>query len=409
MNEHRILGADRIQSRSGIIDVVKSMKKDKIRLSQVEIGDEEMRYIEEALDANWMLPLGPDVKKFEAELKKFLSNTNNKEMQPKRLVALNSGTAAIHLALVLLGVGAEDEVICQSFSSAATANPICYQGAKPVFVDSERETWNMSPELLRQAIEGRIEATGKKPKAIIVVQLYGMPAKMDEIRAIAQEYKIALIEDAAEAIGSSYKGYPCGSMGDYGTFSFNGNMMSSSSYGGVLICPSEEQGARAMYFATQAREPAAHYQHTEIGYNYRMSNISAGIGRGQLLVLEHHIARRRANRAFYAAALAGKKGVTVMDKPSADFDSNFWLTCILIDPTKAGFDREELRLALEAEQIESRPLWKPMHMQPVFAECPFYGDGTSEKLFEEGLCLPSGSSLSEADLLRIASIVDSIV
>lgn len=405
MNEHRILGADRIQSRSGIIDVVKSMKKDKVRLSQVEIGDEEMRYIEEALDANWMLPLGPDVKKFEAELKKFLSNTNNKEMQPKRLVALNSGSAAIHLALVLLGVGADDEVICQSFSSAASANPICYQGAKPVFVDSERETWNMSPELLRQAIEGRIAATGKKPKAIIVVHLYGMPAKMDEIRAIAKEYEIALIEDAAEAIGSSYKGYPCGSMGDYGTFSFNGNMMSSSSYGGVLICPSEEQGERATYFATQACEPTEENQHSEIGYNYSMSNILAGIGRGQLRVLEQHIARRRANRAFYADALAGKKGVTVMDNPSGDFDSNFWLTCILIDPAKARYDREQLRLALEAEQIESRPLWKPMHLQPVFAECPFYGDGTSEKLFEQGLCLPSGSSLAESDLQRIASIV----
>lgn len=376
--------------------------KERIWLSLAEMGGEEQKFIQEAFDTNWVVPLGPNVNGFEADLEKYIDGKGRK------VVALSAGTAAIHLALVMLGVQRDDEVICQSFTFSASANPIMYQGAKPVFVDSEPDTWNMCPKALREAIEDRIGQTGKKPKAIIPVHLYGMPAKMEEIKAIADEYDIPVIEDAAEAIGSEYKGKKCGTFGNYGALSFNGNKMITTSGGGALVCPGEEEAKRVMFFATQARDNAPHYQHSHIGYNYRLSNICAGIGRGQMLVLEDHIAKRRRNHRIYMEQLSSVKGITVMDNPSKDFNSNFWLTCIVVDPEEAGFTREDIRLALEADNIESRPLWKPMHLQPVFAGCPFYGNGVSEKLFDNGLCLPSGSSLKKEDLERVCHVIESL-
>lgn len=376
--------------------------KERIWLSLAEMGGEEQKFIQEAFDTNWVVPLGPNVNGFEADLEKYIDGKGRK------VVALSAGTAAIHLALVMLGVQRDDEVICQSFTFSASANPIMYQGAKPVFVDSEPDTWNMCPKALREAIEDRIGQTGKKPKAIIPVHLYGMPAKMEEIKAIADEYDIPVVEDAAEAIGSEYKGKKCGTFGNYGALSFNGNKMISTSGGGALVCPGEEEAKRVMFFATQARDNAPHYQHSHIGYNYRLSNICAGIGRGQMLVLEDHIAKRRRNHRIYMELLSSVKGVTVMDNPSKDFNSNFWLTCIIVAPEEAGFTREDIRLALEADNIESRPLWKPMHLQPVFAGCPFYGNGVSEKLFDNGLCLPSGSSLKKEDLERVCHVIESL-
>lgn len=376
--------------------------KERIWLSLAEMGGEEQKFIREAFDTNWVVPLGPNVNGFEADLEKYIDGKGRK------VVALSAGTAAIHLALVMLGVQRDDEVICQSFTFSASANPIMYQGAKPVFVDSEPDTWNMCPKALREAIEDRIGQTGKKPKAIIPVHLYGMPAKMEEIKAIADEYDIPVVEDAAEAIGSEYKGKKCGTFGNYGALSFNGNKMITTSGGGALVCPGEEEAKRVMFFATQARDNAPHYQHSHIGYNYRLSNICAGIGRGQMLVLEDHIAKRRRNHRIYMELLSSVKGVTVMDNPSKDFNSNFWLTCIVVAPEEAGFTREDIRLALEADNIESRPLWKPMHLQPVFAGCPFYGNGVSEKLFDNGLCLPSGSSLKKEDLERVCHVIESL-
>lgn len=373
--------------------------KERIWLSLADMGGEEQSFIKEAFDTNWVVPLGPNVNGFEMDLKQFIG------VESKYIVALSAGTAALHLGLVMLGVERDDEVICQSFTFSASANPITYQGAKPVFVDSEKDTWNMNPTLLRQAIDDRIAKTGKKPKAIIPVHLYGMPAKMDEIMAIAQEYEIPILEDAAEAIGSEYKEARCGSFGEYGALSFNGNKMITTSGGGALICPNEEAAKRVMFFATQARDNAPHYQHSHIGYNYRLSNICAGIGRGQMLVVDEHIAKRRNNHRIYQELLAGVKGISVMDNPSKDFDSNFWLTCILVNEEEAGFNREDIRLALEKENIESRPLWKPMHLQPVFSNCPFNGDGTSKRLFNDGLCLPSGSLLKREDLIRVCTVI----
>ncbi len=375
------------------------MNNKRIWLSLAEMGGEEQRFIQEAFDTNWVVPLGPNVNGFEADLESYL------QIEGKRVVALSAGTAALHLGLVMLGVGRGDEVICQSFTFSASANPIVYQGASPIFVDSEPDTWNMDPKALEAAIKDRIAKTGRKPKAIIPVHLYGMPAKMDEIMAIAQKYDIPVLEDAAEAIGSTYKGRRCGSFGAYGALSFNGNKMITTSGGGALVCPDGAAAKRVMFYATQARDEAPHYQHSHIGYNYRMSNICAGIGRGQMLVLEHHIAKRKQNHRRYMELLADVKGISVLDNPSSDFDSNFWLTCIVVDPDEAGFSREEVRLALEAENIESRPLWKPMHLQPVFSQCPFYGDGTSEALFNDGLCLPSGSLLEEEDLERVCRVI----
>jgi putative perosamine synthetase len=373
----------------------------RIWLSLAQMGGEEQRFIKEAFDTNWVVPLGPNVNGFEQDLKHYHA------LNKQEVVALSAGTAALHLGLIMLGVERDDEVICQSFTFSASANPITYQGAKPVFVDSEPDTWNMDPALLREAIEDRIQKTGRKPKAIIPVHLYGMPAKMDEIIAIAQEYEIPILEDAAEAIGSEYKGKKCGTLGVYGALSFNGNKMITTSGGGALICPSREAADRVTFYATQAREQAPHYQHEKIGYNYRLSNICAGIGRGQMQVLDEHIARRRTIHSLYSQGLGSISGIEVQQNPSTQFNSNFWLTTILIDPKQTGFDREQLRLRLEEGNIESRPLWKPMHLQPVFASCPYYGGSVSKELFERGLCLPSGSALSDDDIARVIEVIKS--
>ena len=375
----------------------------RIWLSLAQMGGEEQNFIKEAFDTNWVVPLGPNVNGFEQDLKHYHA------LEKQEVVALSAGTAALHLGLVMLGVERDDEVICQSFTFSASANPITYQGAKPVFIDSEPDTWNMDPSLLREAIEDRIQKTGRKPKAIIPVHLYGMPAKMDEITAIAQEYEIPILEDAAEAIGSEYKGKKCGTLGAYGALSFNGNKMITTSGGGALICPDREAADRVTFYATQAREQAPHYQHEKIGYNYRLSNICAGIGRGQMQVLDEHIARRRAIHALYSQGLESIPGIGVQQNPSTHFNSNFWLTTILIDPKQTGFDREQLRLRLEEENIESRPLWKPMHLQPVFASCPYYGGSVAERLFERGLCLPSGSGLSDNEISCVIEVIKSFI
>lgn len=374
----------------------------KIWLSLAHMGGHEQKYIQEAFDTNWVVPLGPNVDGFEADLENYLGT-------PRCYVAaLASGTSALHLGLVQLGVGRDDEVICQSFTFSASANPIMYQGAKPVFVDSEEDTWNMSPQYLHEAIQDRIEKTGRKPKAIIPVHLYGMPAKMDEIKAVANQYDIPILEDAAEALGSKYKGCYCGTLGNFGALSFNGNKIITTSGGGALVSHSQEEKERTMFFATQAREKAPHYQHEHIGYNYRMSNICAGIGRGQMQVLQNHVEKRRANHDYYVAKLKGLQGVSVKCAPDANFESNYWLTCITINPDLSGYDREQARIALEKANIESRPLWKPMHLQPVFKGCPYYGRSVSEQLFNQGLCLPSGSALQEADLARVVSVLQGL-
>ena len=370
----------------------------RIWLSLAHMGGKEQDFIKEAFDTNWVVPLGPNVDGFERDLEHFLGNGMH-------VAALSAGTAAIHLGLVQIGVTQGDEVICQSFTFSASANPIAYQGAKPVFVGSEPETWNMDPELLRVAIEDRIAKTGKKPKAIIPVHLYGMPAKMDTILTIADEYDIPVLEDAAEALGSEYKGQKCGTFGEFACLSFNGNKMITTSGGGALVCRTEEEAKRTKFFATQARDNAPHYQHSHIGYNYRMSNICAGIGRGQMYVLEEHIARRRAINQLYRTLLHDLPGITFHTNPNSDFNSNYWLTCIVIDPQEAGFSREELRLKMEEENIETRPLWKPMHLQPVFADCPYYGDNTEGRLFDNGLCLPSGPTLTDEDIERVAEVI----
>ncbi len=378
------------------------MKKDRIWLSLAHMGGEEQRYIQQALDDNFVVPLGPNVNGFEKDLQRSLD-------KPVHVVALSSGTAAIHLALVQLGVKAGDEVICQSFTFAASANPIAYLGAKPLFVDSEADTWNMCPDVLREAIEDRKKQTGKTPKAIIPVHLYGMPAKMDEIMAIAKEYNIPVLEDAAEALGATYKGQACGTFGEFACLSFNGNKIITTSGGGALVCRTHEEAQRTMFFATQARDNAPHYQHSHIGYNYRLSNVSAGIGRGQMLVLDDHVARRREINNLYRKLLKEVPGLSFHTNPSDDFKSNYWLTCIVIDPAVAGFTREDVRLQMEAENIETRPLWKPMHMQPVFEGAPYYGDGTAESLFEDGLCLPSGSTLTVEDIKRVSGVILGLV
>lgn len=372
-----------------------------LSLAHMSESGAEQKYIQEAFDTNWVVPLGPNVDGFEKDLENYIG-------KDKHAVALSSGTAAIHLGLLQLGVLAGDEVICQSFTFAASANPIKYLGANPVFVDSEPETWNMSPAFLEEAIKDRIAKTGKTPKAIIPVHLYGMPAKMNEIMAIANSYKIPVLEDAAEALGSTYKEQKCGTFGEFACLSFNGNKMITTSGGGALVCTTEEQKKRAMFYATQARDNAPHYQHSEIGYNYRMSNICAGIGRGQMTVLDEHVARRREIHDTYKKQLADIEGVSIFDNPNDDFQSNHWLTCVLVEPKIAGFTRENLRLAMESANIETRPLWKPMHLQPVFSNCPFYGDGTSERLFEKGLCLPSSPVLSQDDINRIVDVFHSL-
>lgn len=374
-----------------------------IHLSLAHMSGKEEEFIHEAFLTNWVVPLGPNVDGFENDLAAWLGK---KSASPLHVVALSSGTAAIHLALVMLGVGPGDEVICQSFTFAASANPIVYQGATPVFVDSEPGTWNMDPELLRQAIDDRLRATGKLPKAIIPVHLYGTPARMDEINSVASAYGIPVVEDAAEALGSEYNGSYCGTFGTYGALSFNGNKMITTSGGGALICPDEESARRVKFYATQARENFPYYQHEQIGYNYRLSNISAGIGRGQMYVLDEHIARRRAIHALYVEKLKNTPGITVMQpRSNVDLHPNYWLSTILVNPQEAGFTYQELSARLTAADIESRPLWKPMHLQPVFAKAPAYVNGVSEALFAQGLCLPSGPMVTDEDVDRIVEII----
>lgn len=374
-----------------------------IHLSLAHMSGREEEFIKEAFQTNWVVPLGPNVDGFEHDLAEWLGR---KSSFPVHVVALSSGTAAIHLALVMLGVGHGDEVICQSFTFAASANPIVYQGATPVFVDSESGTWNMDPELLKKAIEDRYSVTGKLPKAIIPVHLYGTPARMNEICAIASHYGIPVVEDAAEALGSEYDGHHCGTLGTYGALSFNGNKMITTSGGGALICPDEESARRVKFYATQARENFPYYQHEHIGYNYRLSNISAGIGRGQMFVLDEHIARRRAIHALYVEKLKNTPGITVMQpRSNVDLHPNYWLSTILVNPKETGFTYQELSARLTAADIESRPLWKPMHLQPVFAKAPTYVNGVSEALFAQGLCLPSGPMVTDEDVNRIVEII----
>jgi dTDP-4-amino-4,6-dideoxygalactose transaminase len=372
---------------------------EKIWLSSPHMGGNEEVYVKQAFDTNWIAPLGPHVDGFEKDLAAFTGS--------KHVAALSSGTSAIHLALIMLDVKAGDEVICQSFTFSASANPIVYQGATPVFIDSEKETWNMCPQHLRTAITDRIQK-GKKPKAIMPVHLYGMPGNMQEIMAIANEFEIPVIEDAAEALGSTIDGKACGTFGDMGILSFNGNKIITTSGGGALISDMDNYISKARFLATQARDAAPHYQHSHIGYNYRMSNVCAAIGRGQLEVLPIRVQQRRANYFFYTEALKGLQGIEFLAEPAGSF-SNRWLTTITIDPRlSGGITREAVRLALEKENIESRPLWKPMHLQPVFEQAPYYGDGISEKLFEQGLCLPSGSNLGKSDLERVTAIIQSL-
>jgi dTDP-4-amino-4,6-dideoxygalactose transaminase len=369
----------------------------KIWLSSPHMGGTEMSYMQEAYDSNWIAPLGPNVTAFEEALEKYVK-------EEAIVACLASGTSALHLALIMAGVTSGDTVLCQSFTFSASANPIRYQGANPVFIDSEITTWNMCPIALEEAIKDQI-VQGKKPKAIIVVHLYGMPAKIAEICNIANEYDIILIEDAAEALGSTYKGRKCGTFGDFGILSFNGNKIITTSGGGALVCKNEESKKRAIYLATQARDIAAHFQHSEIGYNYRMSNVLAGIGRGQMEVLDKHIGLRRANQQFYKKIFSEVPGITIFEEPNAAYFSNHWLSSITIDKTKTGFSREDLRLSLWEDIIESRPLWKPMHLQPVFKNCAYYGEQIAETLFKNGLCLPSGSNLTEEDRMRIESSI----
>ena len=368
---------------------------ERIYLCLAHMSGNEMKYIQEAFDTNWVVPLGPNVNAFETELEQFVGCG-------KKVAALSAGTAAIHLSLVALNVGPGDEVICQSFTFAASCNPIVYLGATPVFIDSEEDTWNMDPLLLGEAINDRIVKTGKKPKAIIPAYLYGMPAKIDEIMEIANRYEIPVVEDAAEGFGSKYKGKTCGTFGEYGIISFNGNKMLTTSGGGAIICPNEETKKRILYFATQARQPAPYYLHTEIGYNYRMSNICAGIGRGQMAIANEHIRHHKKLCKIYTELFTGVEGINVHKNPSEIFDSNYWLNTITIDPQKTGTNYETIRQHLENKNVESRPLWKPMHTQPVYKDAPNYTNGVSESLFEKGLCLPSGPYVTEMDCRYIA-------
>lgn len=373
------------------------VKPTKIWLSSPHMGGTEKNYVDEAFETNWIAPLGPNVNAFEQAIRDNLGNEVH-------VAALSSGTAVIHLGLDLLGVGKGDEVICQSFTFSASANPITYLGAQPVFVDSERDTWNMSPSLLRKAIEHRIKEY-KKPKAIIVVHLYGMPYKVDEIQAIANEFQIPILEDSAEALGSTYKNRPCGTLGDIGVLSFNGNKIITTSGGGAMVSKNKSFTDRAVFLATQARDEAPHYQHSHIGYNYRMSNVLAGIGRGQMEVLDKRVEARRANHEYYFNALKDIKGIEFLIEPEGYF-SNRWLSCIL---TPSYEVREKLRLGLLEENIESRPLWKPLHLQPIFNKNEQFMDGTSEDLFNKGLCLPSGSNLSKSDLERVVLTIKKVL
>ena len=409
----------------------------RIYLCLAHMSGNEQKFIQEAFDTNWVVPLGPNVNGFEQDLKDFVGEN-------KEIVALAAGTAAVHLALLACGVGPGDEVLVQSFTFCASSHPITYLGATPVFVDSEADTWNMDPELLEVAIKDRIAKTGKKPKAIVPVYLYGMPAKLDEIMAVANKYDIPVIEDAAEGLGSKYNGQVCGTFGKYGVLSFNGNKMITTSGGGALICPDAETKKEIMFYATQARENYPYYQHEKIGYNYRMSNICAGIGRGQMTVLEEHINHHKHTYELYKELLADVEGITLHGNPSERYDSNFWLNTIILDPSlrvegeekayeaavsgavggAAGVTHaaeslhtdcepnrnvEAMRMALDAAGIESRPLWKPMHLQPVYESAPAYVNGVSEELFKTGLCLPSGPCVTDDDIKYIVEQIKAVI
>ena len=366
----------------------------KIWLSSPHMSGNEQPFIKEAFDSNWVAPLGPNVNGFESDLTSYLN-------EDRHVAALASGTSALHLSLILLGVGHGDEVICQSKTFSASANPIVYQGATPVFVDSERETWNMCPIQLEIAIIDRI-AKGNKPKAIIAVHLYGMPYKVNQINEIAVRYNIPIIEDSAESLGSQYHGRNCGTFGDFSVLSFNGNKIITTSGGGALVTKTLKHKEEAVFLATQARDYAPHYLHSQIGYNYRMSNIIAGIGRGQMTILDSHVAKRRSNHEFYVNAFQDNENITFLKEPEGHF-SNRWLSCILLNSMAT---REGLRLFLEKENIESRPLWKPMHQQPVFKSAPSYLNGVSDELFEKGLCLPSGSNLTDIERNRVLTAIN---
>ena len=364
-----------------------------IKLSLPHIGTTEIEWVNKAFVGDWVVPLGPNVDEFERRLENYVGDN-------KEVVALSAGTAALHLGLVVLGVEAGDEVICQALTFSASANPICYQGAHPVFVDSEPDTYNMSPAALEEAIVARHRVTGRYPKAIIPVHLYGMPAKMNEIVEIAAHYGIPILEDAAEALGSEYHEKKCGTIGNYGALSFNGNKIITTSGGGALICPDEESARRVLFFATQARENRPYYYHEHIGYNYRLSNVSAGVGCGQMDVLPERVTRRRAIHQLYKEGLSNLAGVTVQCNPTEEFDSNFWLSTILIDPA-TGFTPEDVRVAMLNAKIETRLLWRPMQMQPIFRDATYYGGDVSQRLFETGLCLPSGSVLTDEQISRV--------
>ncbi|MGO3708423.1 MAG: DegT/DnrJ/EryC1/StrS family aminotransferase [Mesonia hippocampi] len=377
------------------------MEKPKIWLSSPHMGGEEQNFVNAAFQENWVAPLGPNVNGFEEDIENYLQ-------ADKKVAALSSGTAALHLALIQLGVQPGDEVLCQSMTFAASANPITYLGANPVFIDSEPTTWNICPKALEKAILDR-KAKGKTIKAIVIVHLYGMPCLWNEVKQIADKHQIPIIEDAAEALGSTYKGKKCGTLGQFGVLSFNGNKIITTSGGGALVCATTQAKQKTVFYATQARDNAPHYQHTHIGYNYRLSNISAGIGRGQMQVLDKHIDLRRQMNAFYQALFAPIAGVEVFSEPTADFFSNHWLSAILVDTNKTGgISREDIRLALQEENIESRPLWKPMHLQPIFKEAPYYGEKVAENLFDSGLCLPSGSNLTDQDRERIKTTIQKL-
>lgn len=375
--------------------------KERIFLSPPHMGGNEQKYIQEAFDSNYIAPLGHNVEAFEESICNYTG--------AKECVALASGTSAIHLALIILGVKAGNEVLCSSFTFCASANPIVYQGAKPIFVDSEKDTWNMSPELLEQAIEDRIAKTGRAPKALVLVHLYGMPAQMDRIMTIAERYQIPVIEDAAEALGSKYMGQQLGTFGDFGVYSFNGNKIITTSGGGALVCDNKKWADRARFLSTQARDAAPYYQHTAIGYNYRMSNVLAGIGRGQMEILDSHIKRCRENYEFYKELFKDVPGITFLDQPSEDYYSNYWLTTMLVNSHVAGFSAYDLMDALDDANIESRPLWKPMHLQPFFSSADAYLNGVSEFLFDTGICLASGKDMSDEHRDRIATAVNEFI
>ena len=413
------------------------MERKRVYLCLAHMSGNEMAYIKEAFDTNWVVPLGPNVNGFEKDLEEFVG-------EGKRVVALCSGTSAVHLSLIACGVDEGDEVMVQSFTFCASSNPVKYLGATPVFVDSERETWNMDPQLLDEAIADRVAKTGRKPKAIIVVYLYGMPAKISELLAVADKWNIPIIEDAAEGFGSRYKGQVCGTFGKYGVLSFNGNKMITTSGGGALICPDDQAWNNIMFLATQARESYPYYQHEQIGYNYRLSNVCAGIGRGQMTVLNDHIAHHRHVHDLYKKLLADVNGITVHDNANSDIDSNFWLCTILLDEhlqvegeeavyakvvngavggaagvthaaksvhTQLEPNRnvEAMRIALDKANVESRPLWKPMHCQPVYSDCPCYVNGVSESLFKCGLCLPSGPCVTDEDIVYIVDVIKRVI